>query len=60
MRAYMPRVGMLLLLGALLGPLSGCGHNPNHDIDMEKAKAAASRVHAPPPAGFKMGPDRGG
>jgi len=38
----------MLLVGTLLGALSGCGHNPNHDINMEQARAAASRVHPPP------------
>jgi hypothetical protein len=51
---------VLLLIGMLLGTLSGCGHNPNHDIDMEKARAAANRVHAPAPAGVKMEPGHGG
>jgi hypothetical protein len=48
MRAWMLRVGVMLLVGTLLGALSGCGHNPNHDINMEKARAAARRVHEPP------------
>jgi hypothetical protein len=52
--------GVMLLSGALLGSLSGCSHNPNHDIDMEKARAAASRVHKPPPPGAKMEPGGGG
>ena len=60
LRAWMLRVGVMLGVGTLLGALSGCGHNPNHDINMEKARAAASRVHTPPPAGAKMGPDHGG
>ena len=47
MRAWMLRVGMMLLVGTLLGALSGCSHDPNHDIDREKAKAAADRVHPP-------------
>lgn len=48
MRAWMLRVGVMLLGGGLLGPLCGCGHNPNHDIDMDQARAAARRVHSPP------------
>ena len=48
MGAWMLRVGVMLLVGTLLGALSGCGHNPNHDIDMEQARAAADRVHPPP------------
>ena len=60
MRAWMLRGGVMLLVGTLLGALSGCGHNPNHDINMEQARAAANRVHTPPPAGVKMGPDKGG
>jgi hypothetical protein len=53
-------VGVMLLVGTLLGALSGCGHNPNHDINMELARAAARRVHKPPPAGVKMKPGFGG
>ena len=60
MRAWMLRGGVILLGGTLLGALSGCGHNPNHDINMEQARAAARRVHAPPPAGVKMEPGGGG
>jgi len=56
----MLRVGVMLLVGTLLGALSGCGHNPNHDINMEQARAAASRVHKPPPPGVKMLPGGGG
>jgi hypothetical protein len=48
MRAWMLRGGVILLSGTLLGALLGCGHDPNHDIDMEQARAAASRVHSPP------------
>ena len=44
----------------LLGALSGCGHNPNHDIDMVQARAAADRVHKPPKPGVKMMPGEGG
>jgi len=60
MRAWMLRVGGILLVGTLLGALSGCGHNPNHDINMEQARAAANRVHRPPDPGVKMNPDHGG
>ena len=50
----------VLLSGTLLGALSGCGHNPNHGIDMEKAREAADRVHPPPPPGVKRIPGHGG
>jgi hypothetical protein len=60
MRVWMLRVGVMLLVGTLLGALCGCGHNPNHDINMEQARAAANRVHPPPPPGVKMMPGAGG
>ncbi len=60
MRAWMPRVAAIVLGGTLLGALSGCGHDPNHDINMQKARAAADRVHAPPAPGVKMMPGGGG
>ena len=60
MRAWMLRAGGMLLAGTLLGALSGCGHDPNHDIDMEKARKAADRIHPPPPPGTKMLPGGGG
>ena len=60
MRAWMLRGGVILLVGTLLGALSGCGHDPNHDINMEKARAAARRIHPPPPPGVKMEPGGGG
>jgi len=62
MRKWMLRVAVALLVGTLLlgGGLSGCGHNPNHDIDMEKARAAANRVHTPPKPGEKRVPGHGG
>ena len=60
MRVWMLRGGVILLGGTLLVALLGCGHNPNHDINMEQARAAANRVHKPPPAGFKMNADHGG
>ena len=59
-RAWMLRGGMMLLVGTLLGALSGCGHNPNHDINMEQARAAARRVDPPPAPGVKMMPGHGG
>lgn len=60
MRARMLRVGLMLLGGMLLGPLAGCGHDPNHDINREQARAAARRVHAPPPPGVRRMPGHGG
>jgi hypothetical protein len=60
MRVWMLRGGVILLVGTLLGALSGCGHNPNHDIDMKKAREAADRVHPPPPPGVKRIPGHGG
>ena len=60
MRAWMMRGGVVLLVGTLLGALSGCGHNPNHDSDMEQARAAAHRVHPPPKPGEQMPPGKGG
>ena len=60
MRVWMLRGGAILLVGTLLGALSGCGHNPNHDINMEQARAAARRVHPPPPPGVKRIPGAGG
>ena len=65
MRAWMLRGAVILLVGTLLvgtllGALSGCGHNPNHGINMEKAREAADRVHPPPPPGVKRIPGHGG
>jgi len=60
MRMWMLRVGVMLVGGTLLGALLGCGHNPNHDINMEQARAAADRVHTPPKSGVKMMPGGGG
>jgi hypothetical protein len=64
MRKWMLRVGVMLLgvmlLVGLLWALSGSGHNPNHDINMEQAREAADRVHPPPPPGVKMEPGHGG
>ena len=65
MRAWMLRGGVILLggmllVGTLLWAFSGSGHNPNHDINMEQARAAADRVHPPPPPGTKRIPGFGG
>jgi hypothetical protein len=60
MRAWMLRGAVMFLVGTLLGALSGCGHNPNHDIDMGEARKAADRVHPPPPPGVKMERGHGG
>ena len=60
MRVWMLRGGVILLVGTLLGALLGCGHNPNHDINMEQARAAANRVHKQPDPGVKMEPGAGG
>ena len=40
---------VLLLLA--LAALSGCGHNPNHDISRDQAQAAVRRIHPPHPEG---------
>ena len=60
MRVWMLRAGVMLLVGTLLGALAGCGHDPNHGINMEQARAAANRVHPPPPPGVKRVPGAGG
>ncbi len=65
MRAWILRrggilLGVILLVGTLLWALSGSSHNPNHDINMEKAREAADRVHTPPKPGVKMEPGHGG
>jgi len=60
MRAQTRRVGMILLVATILGAPSGCGHDPNHGINRERARAAARRVHTPPPPGVKMMPGHGG
>ncbi len=60
-RAWILRGGALLLgVITLLWALSGSGHNPNHDINLEKAREAADRVHTPPKPGVKMEPGHGG
>lgn len=60
MRAWRLRAAVLLLCGTLIGALSGCGHDPNHGVNMEEARKAADRVHPPPPPGVKMEPGHGG
>jgi hypothetical protein len=64
MRKWILRAGVILLGGAvlvaLLAALSGFGHNPNHDINMEKAREAANRVHPQPKPGVKYQPGFGG
>ena len=60
MRVWVWRVGVMLLVGPFLGALLGCGHNPNHDINMDQAREAANRVHTPPKPGEKMIPGGGG
>ena len=62
MRVWILRGAVMLLVGMLLGTLAGCGHDPNHDIDMEQARAAARRVHPPPDPSVraKMKPGHGG
>lgn len=58
------RVGLLLggvtLLVGLLWAFSGSSHDPNHGINMEKAREAADRVKPPPPPGVKRIPGHGG
>jgi hypothetical protein len=64
MRVWIVRGGVILLgvalLVTLLVALSGSGHNPNHDINLEQAKEAANRVHPQPKPGFKYVPGAGG
>ena len=48
----------MVLCGVMI--LVGCGHDPNRGVDVEKAKAAADRVHAPPDPSVKMEPGHGG
>ena len=60
MRKWMLLGAVILLVGVLVWALSGSGHNPNHDINMEQARAAANRVHPPPPPGTKRIPGFGG
>jgi hypothetical protein len=60
MRAWMLLGAAMLLGGSILGALSGCGHDPNHDINMEEARKAADRIHPRPKPGVKMEPGHGG
>jgi hypothetical protein len=63
MRLWILRGGVILLGVALLVTLLAeisAGHNPNHDIDMKKAREAANRVHPAHPPGFKYQPGAGG
>jgi hypothetical protein len=66
MRKWMLRGGVMLLgvmlLVGLLWAFSGSGHDPNHGIDMEKAREAADRVHPQPDPAVraKMKPGHGG
>ena len=60
MRKWMLLGAVMLLVGALVWALSGSSHNPNHDINLEEARAAARRVHTPPKPGVKMKPGHGG
>jgi hypothetical protein len=64
MRVWILRAGAILLGGmilwALLGALSGYGHDPNRGIDLEKAREAANRVHPRPRPGEKRVPGHGG
>ena len=60
MRKWMLLGAVMLLVGALVWAFSGSGHNPNHGINLEKAREAADRVHPPPPRGVKREPGGGG
>ena len=60
MRNWMLLGAVILVVAALVWALAGSGHDPNHGINMEKARAAANRVHPPPPPGVKMMPGAGG
>lgn len=60
MRAWILLGARVVLVGALLGALSGCGHDPNRGINMEEAQKAADRVHPRPQPGVKMEPGHGG
>ncbi len=60
MRAWMRRGGVVLVVGTLLGALSGCGHDPNHGINLEEARKAADRVHPRPRPGVRLEPGHGG
>ena len=58
LRAWLLRGGIILLGGFCLWALLGAllGHDPNHDIDLERARAAARRVHTPPDPGVALTP----
>ena len=60
MRAWILRGGVILAVATCLGALSGCGHDPNHDINTEEARKAADRVHPQPRPGVEMKPGHGG
>ena len=64
MRKWMLLGAVMLLVGTLVWALSGSGHDPNHGINMEQARAAANRVHSPPKLSpedrAKMNQDHGG
>ena len=60
MRAYLLLGAVVLLSGALLGALSGCGHDPNHGINRERAQDTADRIHPRPKPGEQMKPGHGG
>ena len=60
MRKWMLLGGVILLVGTLLWAFSGSSHDPNHGINMEKAREAADRVKPPPPPGTKRIPGHGG
>ena len=60
MRIWMMRLGVIFLGGTLLAAVSGCAHDPNHGISIEQARAAARRIHPPPPPGVKLRPGAGG
>ena len=54
MRAWMLRVGVMLLLVTIVRALSGCGHDPIHDIDVEQASRdieASIRAYQQTPRG---------
>ena len=60
MRAWTLFAASIILVGSLLGALSGCAHDPNHDINVEEARKAADRIHPRPKPGTKMEPGHGG
>ena len=60
MRVQRLRAVVALVMAGVVGILAGCGHDPNHGIDMDAARKAADRVHKPPKPGEKMPPGGGG